>query len=60
MCQSMPTGLYTRCDFHADLQLSRPVRTNLEVSKKRSCRTFNEPDRTAELKDLDNMNSDKY
>ena len=53
MCQPILTELYTRYELDADLQKFRPpVRTKLEFLKIRSCRNFNEYDRTAELGDF--------
>ena len=51
MSQPIPVGLYTRPDFDADLKRFKPVRKNVEVSKRWSCCIFIERNWIVELKD---------
>ena len=51
MCQPMPTGLYTRYEFDAELQKFEPRQNKPRSFEKMCCRIFNnEQDRTAELR----------
>ena len=52
MCQQVPTGQYTRCEFDANLQRFQPRQSKPKIFEIWSHHIFSKGDQTAELRAL--------